>query len=77
MDHLLVEWRGLPGCWEPFPDLFRRLIGDDWWDEISEERGRLYSPPAAFEGRGSIASKPRMALEGGRFNRCQQRSAAW
>lgn len=39
MDHLLVEWRGLPGRWEPFPDLFRRLIGGDWWYEISEERG--------------------------------------
>ena len=50
MDHLLVEWRGLPGCWEPFPDLFRRLIGGDWWDEISEECGRLYFPPKAFKG---------------------------
>ncbi len=57
MDHLLVEWRGLPGCWEPFPDLFRRLIGSDWWDEISEERGRLYFPPKAFEG-SSIQDLP-------------------
>ena len=45
-----ARWSTMRGCWEPFPDLFRRLVGGDWWYEISEERGRLYFPPAAFEG---------------------------
>ncbi|CAK6690134.1 hypothetical protein [Synechococcus sp. CBW1107] len=44
-------WNGMVGVWQPFPDLWERLIGGDWWDRISEERARRYFDPEAFAGR--------------------------
>ena len=44
-------WTGAPGAWEPFPDLWERLIGGDWWEPITEERARLYFDAEAFSGR--------------------------
>ena len=43
-------WSGLRGAWEPFPDLFARLMGGDWWDQIPEQRARQYFDAAAFDG---------------------------
>jgi hypothetical protein len=42
-------WNGIRGAWEPFPDLFERLMGGDWWDQIPEQRARQYFDAAAFE----------------------------
>jgi hypothetical protein len=41
-------WTGSPGAWEPFPDLWERLMGGDWWEPITEERARLYFDAEAF-----------------------------
>jgi hypothetical protein len=35
---------------EPFPDLWERLIGGDWWERIEEERARRYFDAEAFAG---------------------------
>ncbi|MEB3361212.1 MAG: hypothetical protein VKI42_03695 [Synechococcaceae cyanobacterium] len=43
-------WSSLRGAWEPFPDLFERLMGGDWWEQIPEERARHYFDAAAFAG---------------------------
>jgi hypothetical protein len=43
-------WCGIRGAWEPFPDLFERLMGGDWWDQIPEQRARRYFDAAAFAG---------------------------
>ena len=43
-------WNTIRGAWQPFPDLWGRLIGGDWWDRIHEERGRRYFDPEAFNG---------------------------
>jgi hypothetical protein len=43
-------WRTVRAAWEPFPDLWGRLIGDDWWDRIPEERARRYFGADAFAG---------------------------
>jgi len=45
-----ARWGGIRGAWEPFPDLFERLMGGDWWDQISEQRARQYFDAAAFAG---------------------------
>jgi hypothetical protein len=45
-----ARWVGIRGDWEPFPDLFERLMGGDWWDRIPEERARQYFDAAAFAG---------------------------
>lgn len=39
-------WSGVSGTWEPFPDLWGRLISSDWWDRIDEQRARGYFGPA-------------------------------
>jgi hypothetical protein len=43
-------WNRIRRVWEPFPDLFLRLIGGDWWDQIPEQRGRQYFDAEAFAG---------------------------
>ncbi|MFM7676000.1 MAG: hypothetical protein ACKO5F_10550 [Synechococcus sp.] len=43
-------WNCVRGAWEPFPDLWGRLIGGDWWDGIPEERARRYFDAEAFAG---------------------------
>jgi len=43
-------WNFVRGAWQPFPDLWGRLIGGDWWDRISEERARRYFDAEAFAG---------------------------
>jgi hypothetical protein len=43
-------WRGIRCAWEPFPDLFERLPGGDWWEQITEQRARRHVDPAAFAG---------------------------
>lgn len=45
-----ARWVGIRGAWEPFPDLFERLMGGDWWDQIPEQRARQYFDAAAFDG---------------------------
>ena len=46
-------WTGSPGAWEPFPDLWERLMGGDWWEPITEERALLYFDAEAFS-RGEV-----------------------
>jgi hypothetical protein len=43
-------WTAVRGAWQPFPDLWGRLIGGDWWDRIHEERARRYFDAEAFDG---------------------------
>jgi hypothetical protein len=43
-------WGGICGAWEPLPDLFERLMGGDWWDQIPEHHARQYFDAAAFVG---------------------------
>jgi hypothetical protein len=43
-------WNDVRGAWEPFPGLWGRLIGGDWWDRIHEERARRYFDTEAFDG---------------------------
>lgn len=43
-------WNLVRGVWEPFPDLWGRLMGGDWWDGIAEERARCYFDAEAFAG---------------------------
>ncbi len=43
-------WNGIRGAWEPFPALWERLIGGDWWEAIHEERARRHFDAEAFAG---------------------------
>jgi hypothetical protein len=56
-------WTGAPGAWEPFPDLWERLIGGDWWDRISEERARRYFDAEAFAGGAIQEPLPEAEME--------------
>jgi hypothetical protein len=51
-------WNGYRGRWEPFPDLWLRLIGGDWWDRIEEDRARRYFEADAFAGGPILGPTP-------------------
>ncbi|MCT0199320.1 hypothetical protein KQ313_06475 [Synechococcus sp. CS-1325] len=56
-------WAVVRGAWQPFPDLWGRLIGGDWWDRIHEERARRCFDAEAFAGGEILEPLPAAAMD--------------